>query len=338
MWSDTVVGVLKHVWFLSRLFFLCPRPIDERMTSKQSLFQKIYIVVYNVIAIFVTTYMVYASSTLKISDEFNVVTQLADLIFNVSNNISAVVTVFFCLVHQKTLTRVVQRLDDIDTKLKQSFKWKSYKNTQIFITTQLLFVVGLWLSFLVNFMWHCPSWRCFYRWVILYTSTKMSQVMLMEFCAFVVVLKQKLYVINENLKEISKDGNQSAIITHVLYKETLNKMEILHNKILVVYGEIQSIFSVPLLMKIASQFIGIFCSLYFCIFGYISDDRFVDPQNFHDVLLPLLAVLVSSVEIATTVAACEYVSLEYKRTKKLLYRIPVAKGDALLIKRVRQQL
>ncbi|XP_044257185.1 putative gustatory receptor 2a [Tribolium madens] len=330
MWSENIIDVLKHVWFLSKLFLLCPRSIDEKIKCQERrTFYKIYKYIYNIVAVFLTSYMAYITTNLRITQKLSIVTQLADLIFSASINASGVATVFFCLFYQNRLIEVINKLDKLDNKLKHMLIWKSYKHTQIFITCELFFLILIWISFFLNFMLHCnnTTWRCLYRWIVLYTLSKMSQVMLIQFCAFVVVLKQKFCIVNQYIKQGCKLNNGH-------YKNFLNQVQIIHNEIIVTHNEIQTIYSVPLLMKIASQFIGIFCSLYFCIFGYIYDDEMVIPQNFHDIFLPLICILTNALEILVTVTVCELTVLEYRRIKKLLYRIPISKTDSILIRNI----
>lgn len=337
MWSENITDVLKHIWLLSKLFLLCPNSVDEKIKNdKLSTYRILFKFIYNIIAVFVIIYLVYTTTRFNISEKFSIVTQLADLIFNASTNASGLATGLLCLLYQNKITEVVYKLQKVDEKLKQMQIWKSYKNTQIFIIWELCFIILLWISFFLNFMFHCnnTTWKCLNKWIVLYTLSKMSQVMLMEFCAFVVVFKHKFYVINQYLKEVYKARNKWDVPNNGHYKNILNQIESIHNDILLISNEIQTIFSLPLLMKIANQFISIFCSLYFCIFGYIDDNQMITPRNFHDVLLPLLCIFVGSCEILTTVAVCELTSLEYKRTKKLLYRIPVTKYDTTLIRSV----
>lgn len=335
MWSDRLVVTLKYIWLLSHVFLLCPRSIKDKLRNKKpSKWETLYLYLYNMISVGFVIYLVYTTTLYKIDSKFNIVIQLADLIFTISNNLSVAVTMLFCLFHQNTLTEVICKLDKINNKLRRLFIWKSYKAPQIFIASGILIVIIQWLWLLLNYLRNCKITlsECVLRWANIYTSTKISQVMLLFFCSLVVILKHKLYVINENIKQLFKDKNSDQ--SDVFYRETLDEIEKTYHDIIVVYTEVQSIFSIPLLMKTASLFITIFSSLYFSIFGYIYSDQLIIPRSFHDLALPLILIVISGSELLVTVTVCELTTIEYKRTSKLLYRIPIARNSASIMKRV----
>lgn len=336
MWSDRLVATLKYIWLLSHLFLVCPRSITDKLRNKKaSKWETLYLYLYNMISVAFVIYLVYNTTTYKIDSKFNTVIQLADLIFTVSNNLSVAVTMLFCLFHQKTLTEVVCKLDRINSKLRRSFIWKSYKAPQIFIACGILIMILQWLWLLINYLRNCKITlsECFLRWINIYTSTKISQVMLLLFCSFVVILKHKLYVINENIKQLFKDKSFNK--SDGFYQETLDQIEKNYRDVIVVYTEVESIFSIPLLMKTGSLFITIFSSLYFSIFGYIYSDQLIIPRTFHDLSLPLILIVISGSELLVTVTVCELTTIEYKRTSKLLYRIPIAGSNVSVMRRVR---
>lgn len=335
MWSDKLVATLKYIWLLSHVFLLCPRSIKDKLRNKNpSKWETLYLYFYNMISVGFVIYLVYTTTLYKIDSKFNIVIQLADVIFTVSNNLSVAVTMLFCLFHQNTLTEVICKLDRINSKLRRLFIWKSYKAPQIFIASGILIVIIQWLWLLLNYLRNCKISlsECFLRWINIYTSTKISQVMLLLFCSLVVVLKHNLYVINENIKQLFKDKSFNK--SDVFYRETLDEIEKTYHDVIVVYTEIQSIFSIPLLMKTGSLFITIFSSLYFSIFGYIYSDQLIKPRSFHDLALPLILIVISGSELLVTVTVCELTTIEYKRTSKLLYRIPIARSSGSIMKRV----
>jgi hypothetical protein len=192
MWSDDVVSIVRPIWILSQLFLMCPKAIHEEIKKKKRRrTSQIYEFVYSTVAILSTVYITYATSNFKILPNINTVTQLAHLLFNASNNISMLSTTFFCLLYQNKLTKLISRLHKIEIKLKRSFKWKSYKSVKIFVVCELLFTLSIWIPFFVTYVLVQASgtfWMRFYNWLVIYTSTKISQVLVMEFCTFVVVL------------------------------------------------------------------------------------------------------------------------------------------------------
>ncbi|RZC36689.1 gustatory receptor 2a, partial [Asbolus verrucosus] len=321
------------------MFLMCPRPVDEKIKNEdKSIFAKLFLYIYNILSIGVIIYFIVETSNYNISPDINIFIQLATLLFNVVNNISMLATVLFYLYYQNKFTEIVCRLYKIETKFKKLFKWKSYKNVKIFIVSELLFVIILWISFFINYIGQCETviLKCVKNWIVLYTSTKMSQVMLVEFCTFVIILRQKLTIINENIKELftEKNHDNKSEITEIYYEKTLSEIEKIYNEIITACTEVQSIFSVPLLMKIASQFVSVFSALYFAVFGYLADGHLVTPKGIKDVVLSLIIIFICAVEILTTIAVCELTVLEYKRTGKLIYRTSLAKNNVMLMKRI----
>ncbi|RZC36781.1 7tm 7 domain containing protein, partial [Asbolus verrucosus] len=243
MWSDNIVATLKSVWILSQLFLMCPRAIDEKITKKKYFkSEKMLLFIYNIVAIFLSIYLICETCDFKILAKISIVTQLLDWFFNFSNNVSMLVIVF---------------------------------------------------------------------------------------CAFVLVLRHHLNIINEIIIECIQEGRPNSS-----YEKKVENVEKLFEDIISIFTEFQSVFSIPLLVKIANQFIIFFSMLHFCIFGYVYDGNMINIQKFSDILLPLYLVVLSSIEVVVTVTVCQLTVLEYQRLKKLLYRIPISRNNFALMKKI----
>lgn len=334
MWGDNVVSVLRPIWTLSRFFGLCPRSIEDRINKRRKI-DVAFSGVYVILALSVSIFLVYSTTDFSTVPYFNIVTQLADIIYNVSNNISLLTSVVFSSLHQNRLVKVLNQLQCTERKLKSICKWKPYTTIKLFIFCELLFTFFIWLSFFIYYViLDCKGSiiKCTKRWFIIYTSTKICQVVLIEFCAYAALLHHNLNLINYTINKLLTKQNQMG--RDFFHKETLNEISQIYSDIMTCFSDVQSIFAIPLLMKILNQFISIFSSLYFCVYGYIYEDQFVMPATFNAIVIPFISVLIATVELLTIVTVCELLFFEYKTTGKLIYRIRITRNNSKLLKMV----
>lgn len=317
--SDTVFGCFKPIWVVCLIFGLhCYefKPKSRYCRNMLEFFQKyLHGIIVFALAIFLT-YKCLIIDTAHLGST-NIIR--LDVYFrNIAKMSSMAASSVFGWRKQNKLFQTINKMQEIETKLKKLSSVLSYKSIKIFVIFELVlvFLLGILHFALILYKYDNEDFidRIF-TWLIHVIAVKVSQLHMIEFCTLILILKQQLIVLNTTLKAMRKDDTNINDNKRLV---TLKQIKKLHLDITQTCKEVNNIFSIPLLMKFLCEFVIIFTTIHYFTAGY----TYKSDIGWRKIILKYYLVVIFAhpplYEMVVIMIVCEAIYTEHRSTGKLI--------------------
>lgn len=320
--NDTVYSFIKPLWNVGQILGLSNRSLSPktRLPEKQKRYYiLLYRYCYNALVLCVLGKIVHTTCTIQFNAKYNITLEFTEFIIAGTNCLCAVLSATFSLTNLGQLSAIIRQIHKVDMRLKKycKCKWITYTSLRWFVVIETTAIVFSWALFLVYYLFilECKKYDDINRlmvWFFRYLPTFMIYFYMMQFVALALVLRRQSVMINDHLSQIeNKDGAEGSL---------LQAMELFHD-VSQACVKLNSLYSLPILVKFANQITQIFCFCYFCIFGYTFCGEYVNPKTSSDYLLPVFATIPFFIEFVTVVVICEWVAGERVKTGKIIQKM-----------------
>lgn len=312
MWkTESVHSSLMPIWFFRKLFGL-HNPFMNHNTRKYRKAMLCFKIVYSAFFICSSCFIAYYEIFRKRNLPYSIMTKIEIFIKITARNITMIICIGISLAYQNKLVQMVRFIDKVDKNLEKYSMKLNYRAVNIFIASQLIFVVLQWFIYLIYNYFMCTknmNSDCLYQsFLNNFISEKVGQIHTITFCTFVFMLRRQMKIINMVL-ENANSTKSTPISAHKLLdmKKTISN-------VVKMSSTLNSIFSLPLLAKFLQEFVKIFCTIHFR-FSHDSGtgEDFAEETQLDSILgsLPLYDLLL-------VVLICETTYKEYTKTGNLI--------------------
>lgn len=324
MSNDTVLSLFQPLWTISRIVGLANRKL--RLTSSQpKLRSKILRYVYNVVVIFITFIITDTTTTFKLSNNRRIIIrEFTNTIWALAKGLSLCTTITLSMRNQDNFQQLLRRLDNVDKRMKKCGMWIDYKNLKIWVITEVIGVVVLLLFYFVfyNFLYyrivvsHFDRTKTIIRWCLVYIPILTMHIFLMQFTTIVLVMAKQSATVNRCIINLKRS---QTFDKHLM----LSELRDIYTHLGKTKQELNTLYSLILLVKFWNQLINVFVCTYHCVYGYGLVNIIVKPKNVVDYFVPLFASIVIFIEFGIIIIVCEKMSMERRKTAKCLHQLMV---------------
>lgn len=226
-----------------------------------------------------------------------------------ARNSTMIVCVVTSIIYQTQMMQMVKFITKIDQGLEKYTVDITYSSVNIFIASQLLFVVLQWLVFIAYKFSVCENYfQCIFLRIVHFLPEKVGQIHILTFCALVMVLRRQMKIVNDILEK-ARVNSAKPITTHMLLdmKKTISN-------VVKVSSALNSIFSLPLLVKFLQEFVKIFCTVHIRIRYTSTDSIFIQKENVFENIFGSFPLY----DLLLIILVCEAAYKEYTKVGNLI--------------------
>lgn len=309
MWkSNTINNSLMPIWFFRKILGL-QNPhwtCMQKYKKCTALCKAMYSFIVLCCCLCIAYYSVFRKRDLGGS----IMTKVEIYVKILARNSTMIVCVLTSIIYQAQMMQMVRFIAKIDQGLEKYSVDVGYSSVTIFIASQLLFVVLQWLVFISYKFSVCTEnyFQCIFLRIVHFLPEKVGQIHIITFCAFVMVLRRQVKIVNVIL-ENARANSVKPITMHMLLdmKKTISN-------VVKVSSALNSIFSLPLLIKFLQEFVKIFCTVHIRIRYTSTNSIFIQKENVFENILGSFPLY----DLLLIILVCEAAYKEYTKVGNLI--------------------